>query len=294
MQNIKILKDTLNEKGYVLVKNLFSDQESQKVKNIIRDYFNVNKKDDNTGVLPDAFYYLPKLSDIFQKKELVEIIQAICDNDAHYTHHSDIHFNKTAGFHRDSIYNKRNYMYAFSKKNVFKDQDYAIYKIAWYFQDYSSTKNNDGLTVIPFSHIDENAVPENEIKLETKPNDIIIFDTRILHKGIASITEKKQSVDRLSMFFTFGKNTQATLEFSEGTIWRQNRQLKRKIYELPHFLEKKLKDANLSIINYKKKPKPTFLDFYKAELKNLASKGVPKTIKQTLKSLKKAYINFSV
>ena len=97
---------------------------------------------------------------------------------------------------------------------------HEILKVLIYLEDH--TRDNDGLKVVPGSHLTPKINPEGYIQLNPKIGDVIIFDQRITHRGM----EKQVKYPRILVSFGFGKNNIFTDNFEKGTIIRQNRQNK--------------------------------------------------------------------
>lgn len=84
------------------------------------------------------------------------------------------------------------------------------------------THDNDGLKLVPGSHVKRKIYEQGAIQLHSQKGDVVIFDQRINHRGMA-----KQCPDnRILVSFGFGRNNVFTDEFEKGTIQRQNDQNK--------------------------------------------------------------------
>jgi len=61
----------------------------------------------------------------------------------------------------------------------------------------------------------------------------------------------------MSFFMTLAKDNQITREFVNGTIWRQNRQIRRSTYELPLDLGDELARLGFPVVPYEVSPQPS-------------------------------------
>lgn len=136
--------------------------------------------------------------------------------------HNDIGVNRAVSWHKDKLNGK----YAEYEKvpiwDILEDgTKHEIVKVLIYLQPHS--KGNDGLQVIPGSHLNPNIENGNVLPLETDFGDVVIFDQRITHRG-ALHQKTSLEVPRILVSFGFGKNNIFTDQFEKGTIARQNEQ----------------------------------------------------------------------
>ena len=61
----------------------------------------------------------------------------------------------------------------------------------------------------------------------------------------------------MSLFFSFAKNNIYSKEFTNGTIWRQNQQLKRSSYKIDETLKKTILSSGMGIIQCEENPQPS-------------------------------------
>lgn len=251
-------RDALAEKGFVVLEGALSPEFMSAYRSKLREHFygkaNVAKKNGLVSDFdPDALGRLPQMRDLLHQTQLFARVSEILGYRPAYCHHSDVHINKTAPFHRDSI--KKASYFDFAKEQIFGTADYAVYKIGIYFQDHAGS---GGLSVIPGSHlVDRPAEPERAYDIKSKLGDVILFDTRLYHKGIERFDERDSAEDRMSFFMTLAKDNQITREFVNGTIWRQNRQIGRDRYDLPQDLASELSALGFGVIPYDPSPQPS-------------------------------------
>ena len=89
-----------------------------------------------------------------------------------------------------------------------------------YLDDH--TNDNDGLTLVPGSHLRRKIATNDARTLHTGLGDVVIFDQRITHRGATSARR-----NRVLVTFGFGKNNIFTDQFEKGTRVRQEDQKRR-------------------------------------------------------------------
>jgi hypothetical protein len=252
-------RNALATEGFVVLEGALSPEFMSAYRAKLHDYFHeksgaTRRKDGLVSDFdPDALGRLPAMRDILHQTRLFDRVAEVLGYRPAYCHHSDVHINKTAPFHRDSI--KKASYFDFAKEEIFGSTDYAVYKIGIYFQEHAGA---GGLSVIPGSHlVDRPAEPERAYDIKSKVGDVILFDTRIYHKGIERFDERDCEGDRMSFFMTLAKDNRITREFVNGTIWRQNRQIRRNRYDLPSDLADELASLGFSVIPYEVCPQPS-------------------------------------
>jgi len=251
-------KDALAQQGFIVLRGALSEEFMKDYREMLRAHFYGKVTDRAEGAAvsdfdPDALGRVPGARTMLLQAPLFDRVAEVLGYRPAYCHHSDIHINKTAPFHRDSIV-KASY-FDFAKTDIFGTSDYAVYKIGIYFQDHEGA---GGLSVIPGSHlIDGPPQPERAYDIKSRLGDVILFDTRIYHKGIERLNERDSEGDRMSFFMTLAKDNQITREFVNGTIWRQNRQIRRSSYELPLDLGDELARLGFPVVPYETSPQPS-------------------------------------
>jgi ectoine hydroxylase-related dioxygenase (phytanoyl-CoA dioxygenase family) len=261
--------ERMNANGYIVVRNVFTAEEIQALRAAVYDHFKYNEgmRGKDVGrlamVQPDALNVIAGIRPILAKRKIWELLKNLIGEDPYYCHHSDSHLNWTGGWHRDSI-EKPSY-FDFVKHDIFAPEhadDYKVFKVAIYLQDHSRT--GVGLSVIPGSHARPGEKKDftGEKLLKSGLGDIIIFNTKIFHRGAFELELKedpafRKGEDRMSIFYTFGANNVHTHEFSAGTVWRQNRQLGRRAYRLSDGLQTDLVANDYRILDYVPTPLPS-------------------------------------
>ncbi len=217
-------KSELNKNGFFIVKNVFSESEIDNFKNVIMNYVKKNKTMANAqGVAIPDFIKISELkdvSDIKDNKKINDILSEIFDNDYRFCSHNDIGINRLVDWHKDKLNGKYS---KYQTHDIWSEVDgkkHEIVKVLLYLQDHSN--NNDGLKIIPGSHLSRKIEKKNVHQLNPGLGDVIIFDQRITHRGMS----KQVPNTRILVSFGFGKNNIFTDNFEKGTILRQNTQNK--------------------------------------------------------------------
>ena len=217
-------KQKLLDEGYFVLKNVFSSDEINHFHEVVLKYVQTNKTIRNEGgiTIPDFVKY-SVLLDVAQIKDNNKINKSLTDlfdGDYRYCGHNDIGINRIVGWHKDKL----NGPYAkYETSDIWSEVDgekHGIVKVLIYLQDHSN--NNDGLKLIPGSHLNKQIKTNNVVQLHPDIGDVIIFDQRITHRGM----ERQVPHSRILVSFGFGKNNIFTDNFEKGTILRQNNQNK--------------------------------------------------------------------
>ena len=217
-------KFELNKNGFFVVKDVFSKSEIEHFKNIVLNYIKKNKTISNAqGItIPDFIKKteLKDVADIRDNKKINEVLRELFDNNYRFCGHNDIGINRIVGWHKDKL----NGNYAnYETHDIWSEvngEKHEIVKVLIYLQDHSN--NNDGLKIIPGSHLSRKIETNSIHQLKPKLGDIVIFDQRITHRGM----EKQVPHSRILVSFGFGKNNIFTDNFEKGTTKRQNEQNK--------------------------------------------------------------------
>ncbi len=272
-QDRALQRRELSQNGYTLLKGALSPAFMSDYRKVLGEtLYRKRKADESTvaGAEPDSLGRFPDTRILLEQQALFETVADILEFAPGYCHHSDIQINRTASWHRDSI-NKGLY-FDFCKTEIFDTSDYAVYKICVYCQDH---QGGVGLSVIPGTHL-KDGPPDaaRGVPINSRLGDVILFDTRLYHKGIVSLRDRDSDSDRMSCFMTLARDNPITREFVNGTIWRQNQQLNRDAYSLPTDLAELLTRVSLPPIPYENSPQPSMRSVF-SELE-----GARKRVKQ--------------
>ena len=171
---------------------------------------------------------LEKVANIKNNKKINDILGEIFDDNYRFCSHNDIGINRIAGWHKDvdgvrtfvrCVRNDEHVEYETCDIwNEVDGEKHEIVKVLLYLEDHSN--NNDGLKVIPGSHLKREINIKNVHQLNPSIGDVIIFDQRITHRG----TDKHISDTRILVSLGFGKNNIFTDNFETRTIKRQQQQ----------------------------------------------------------------------
>jgi hypothetical protein len=218
-------KEEINKKGYLIINNVFTEEEINIFKNEILEYIKNNKTIiDSSGITIPNFIKnnnLIKTASIKNNKIILNVLDKIFGkNKYRFCSHNDIGINRIVGWHKDKLNNKYSKYETINIWNKYNDEKHEIVKILIYLQDHSN--NNNALKLVPGSHLEQKINKNGWIQLKPKIGDIIIFDQRITHSGL----DKQIKETRILVAFGFGKNNIFTDNFERGTIQRQNDQNK--------------------------------------------------------------------
>ena len=215
-------KDKLETDGYFILQNVFTKNEINLYKNDILNYLENNKTLKNArGISIPDFIKKDELKNVTNMKnneKIHAVLKDIFNGNYRFCSHNDIGINRIVGWHKDKLNG------AVSKYQIndiwkeFNGVKHEIVKVLIYLEDHSN--DNDGLKLVPKSHVIRQINPKNYIQLKPSIGDVIIFDQRITHRGMV----KRVPHPRILVSFGFGKNNIFTDNFEKGTIIRQNKQ----------------------------------------------------------------------
>lgn len=211
----------IKNNGFMILENVFSNQEIDICRSEINNYIKNNKCLKNSGGLsiPD-FINMPGLENCRQLMKNPKIYKCfdsiLGPNNYRFCSHNDIGINRVGViWHKDKLNgNSEKYQTTniWGKKS---GEEHKIFKVLIYLQE--SFNDKSGLKVVPKSHLDKKIKTDNSIELQPKLGDVIIIDQRITHKGM----DFQVDYPRILLSFGFGKNNIFTNEFEKGTIARQ-------------------------------------------------------------------------
>ena len=214
--------DCYRKNGFMVLENVFEEKEINLFKKEIKNYVKNNKTIKNAGGITVPDFIKNKefslLSEVRNNIKINNKLKEIFGENYRFCGHNDIGINRIVGWHKDKLNNK----YAkYETVNIWEEKDgekHEIVKVLLYLQDHSN--NNDGLKIVPKSHLVNNLNSGSFVQLKPKLGDVVIFDQRITHRGMA----KQVSMERILVSFGFGKNNIFTDNFEKGTVARQNEQ----------------------------------------------------------------------
>lgn len=135
MDNIK----QLEEHGYTLLKNIFSEEQIVSWKKQLIEYMSIKEnrcKNENWATMkPDAINY-PEFIDhleIFSNKKLIDFLREVCGGELKYAHHYDVHLGPQAlTFHHDGGIRHMNQL--FIKGVIIQLDGHQINYKNWYYR----------------------------------------------------------------------------------------------------------------------------------------------------------------
>ena len=215
-------KNELINNGYFILENVFTEEEIQTFKTEILTYIRSHNTIRNShGItIPDFITHngLEKTATMKDKSEIHDALKEVFDDNYRFCSHNDIGINRIVGLHKDKLNGEYSKYETIDIWDIHNGEKHEIVKVLIYLQDHSD--NNDGLQVIPGSHLLRNITRTGLVQLKPKIGDVIIFDQRITHRGM----ERQVMEPRILVAFGFGKNNIFTDNFEKGTVLRQNKQ----------------------------------------------------------------------
>jgi len=216
-----------NKDGYIICEDIFTCEELDASAKEIRTYCkeNPSKIFRAEGIsIPDFLgsHVLPITHKFKDSVKVHKVLEKIFGGSENYRFcgHNDIGVNRVVGWHKDKLNGDVEKYQVHNIWEPHEGEKHEIVKVLTYLEDH--TNDNDGLKVVPGSHIKSDVNGSGAIQLRPKKGDVIIFDQRITHRG-----QERQSKDsRILVSMGFGKNNIFTDEFEKGTMVRQNRQNK--------------------------------------------------------------------
>ena len=216
-------RETIKEHGYIIIPKLFSREQMKGYRKEVNNYINnhLTSKSKSGVSIPDFIStgHFPKTSSIRNDPKLLEILTDILGTSFRFCSHNDIGINRICDWHKDKLNRD---MSKYETVNIWKphnNEKHEIVKVLIYLQDHKN--NNDGLRIVPGSHLNPKIETAGSILLHPQIGDVIIFDQRITHRGMENFMGEE---NRILVSFGFGKNNIFTDNFEKGTIIRQNRQ----------------------------------------------------------------------
>lgn len=151
--------------------------------------------------------------------KIQEALKIIFDGtDYRFCSHNDIGMNRIVGWHKDKLNGPVSKYETVNIWQEYEGEKHEIVKVLIYLENHNN--DNDGLKIVPRSHLNPKINPKGHIQLNPDLGDVIIFDQRITHRGM----NKQVRYPRILVSFGFGKNNLFTDNFEKGTVIRQNKQ----------------------------------------------------------------------
>jgi hypothetical protein len=212
--------------GYKIVHHFLEDEQVSYFRDLLDHHLDNNKSFNESGqskILPGFAGVTPELkglNTLHKSQNILSELNSIFNDDFIFLDHSDLHQNKTTGWHRDTKDYERGGGLA---EDTWAD-DYFIVKACLLLQDH--TDNQYGLWFKPGTH--RQGVDSREIHLDSKSTDLIIFDQRILHRGQINCQPYHKIYGKNRYLITYGYGLDNThSEFHKaGAAKRQAQQRK--------------------------------------------------------------------
>lgn len=256
-------KEQLKTKGFVILKNIYTQEEVSNLRDILSNYFKkYGDKIQEGKAQPNALLHVPELKKyIFNNKIIGALKELLDEEELMFTFHSDIHKSLKSGWHKDDGTSRG---LGYFGEHTYNYDDCQVIKIGVYLQNHDNNKG--GLTVKLGSHRrKELFFGENEY-VPTKTGDVVAFDVRINHAGqikptpyfflnkviskfninpeLAKKVSDKLFGERYALFFTYGKNNRFTEAFAKGNMLRQQVQTGKK-KTIPREFDKVLNEKKI-------------------------------------------------
>lgn len=219
------LKKEVQEKGFCVLKGFFTSKAIERYRSLCEKYFKENKSYKGHGgkIVPGwagSTPTLEELNHLHENKEIVDVSRKILGNNSIFIEHSDLHQNKSSGWHTDTKDYERG---GGSLPNW--NENFFVIKISVLLQDHLD--NNLGLWVKPKSH--RNIMTQKPIPLNTNKEDLIIFDQKILHKGMDNPEAYRRIYQKNRYLITlgYGLDNSETHIHIRGCKKRQEQQRKK-------------------------------------------------------------------
>lgn len=181
-KNVAALCNEVKENGYAIIPQAFSTEEIATLRSSLSSYFTTGDYLYMHGgkARPDFLNCeeLSSLSWILGNDKILAVLKNLVGQDILYCHHSDAQMNVTNSWHKDHCSVVEADPWAQSND----DEEYGVYKVALYLQDYSDG-DNYALRVRKGSHMSSELDHGEVVDLCTKPGDAILFDCRLTHMG---------------------------------------------------------------------------------------------------------------
>lgn len=215
--------DLLRKKGYVIVKNVFSPEQINQIRNDIIIYFNNGGGFKNAGgrAKPDWIKdpNCESLMWILDYAPLKNILTEFIGENYEFLNHNDIHINRVVGYHKDRLSEAGQVYEKINPWENHNGETQQIYKVNIYLQDH--TNDEHALKIKEGTHLTENDDPNAKtISISPGLGDIVLFDQRLTHRG----QENHYSEPRILISLGYGIPNIFSQQFKIGTQARQDEQ----------------------------------------------------------------------
>lgn len=215
--------------GYIVIKDVLTDSEVTMFRSVMDQYLDNHpsfSEDSVSKILPGFAGNFPDLGQVNNLHQDSRINKALNDyvfegDNFIYAGHSDLHQNKTTGWHRDTLDYLAKDRGNGTEEGLWSD-DCHIVKVCFLLQDH--TDNDYGLWFKAGTH--RRGVKNTPIILHSRATDMIIFDQRIEHAGQTNKPQyhEKYNRNRYLLTYAFGLDNAHTKIHTKGATLRQNRQ----------------------------------------------------------------------
>ena len=215
--------------GYLVVKDFLSKTQVAEFRNLLDSFLTKDNSISDDGVskmipgFADNYNELKELNVLHKEPKLIDLLRSEIFDESEFifAEHSDLHQNKTTGWHRDT------YDYLLKDRGNgtqagLWSEECHIIKVCFLLQDHSD--NDYGLWFKPGTH--KKGVKGPKQVAYTNPTDVIIFDQRIEHSGQTKKPQyhEKYNQNRYLLTYAFGLDNEHTKIHTLGATLRQNRQ----------------------------------------------------------------------
>lgn len=212
--------------GFSIISDFLTNEEVLYYRNILDIYLSNNNYygDSISRIIPGfagRTKELEELNLLHEKPSLIKIVSNIFQNKNFiFLDHSDLHQNKTTGWHRDT----KDYERGGGKIDDIWSEECLIIKVSFLLQDHLD--NSYGLWFKPGTHKLDLKLDPPPVHAYTKSTDMIIFDQRIQHRGQVNkpLYHEKYKQHRYLITYGFGLDNNYSLIHIKGSSKRQNEQ----------------------------------------------------------------------
>jgi hypothetical protein len=237
------LQEDLRSNGYTIIRNVLTPEQVQHLRLVVKKFMKSGGRFQYGGKFQlHALYLVEDIAKFLTSDMILNRLKDITNPlDVVLTGECDLMINTTSSWHNDVPHHP-----ACADGSIFADENFRVYKIAFYLQDQDETSRAT-LKVRPKSHLKALTQSMPEKAAAVRAGDAIIFDVRIEHAGqmptvvdrsIRRFFEKvgprlhldvqkaltsarsmirfiSGSPDRVAVFMTFGPSEEQTYSYAE-------------------------------------------------------------------------------